>query len=136
MLDLILYLIQGKKFQMQDLEFFSRSSSRPRFGGFNQPLDCYYCQWIGHTANNCFHVRIENFLEDNIIKVGEIISEILDDIQITGEMILETDLIMVPNSELISQLPLCIQIYRQGIGINLAFPIFPYVRMAHTHKCT
>ena len=33
---------------------FSGSSSRPRYGSFNQPLACYYCHCLGHTANNCF----------------------------------------------------------------------------------
>ena len=33
---------------------FSRSLSRPRFGNFNQPIECYYCHRMGHTANNCF----------------------------------------------------------------------------------
>ena len=33
---------------------FSRSRSRPRFGNFNQPLECYYCHHLGHTANNCY----------------------------------------------------------------------------------
>ena len=56
-------------------------------------------------------VRTEIFLEDNLIKVREIILEILDNIQTTGEMILETDMIMVSNAEI----PLFIQIYRQGI---------------------
>ena len=32
----------------------SRSLSRPRFGSFNQPIECYYCHRLGHTANNCF----------------------------------------------------------------------------------
>ena len=38
----------------------SRSNSRPRFGSFNQPLECYYCQHIGHTANNCFRCQNRN----------------------------------------------------------------------------
>ena len=59
-------------------------------------------------------IRIETFLEDNLIKVGEIISEILDGTQIT-ELILETEMTMVVSTELIPQILLCIQIYRQGI---------------------
>ena len=59
-------------------------------------------------------IRIETFLEDSPTKVGEIISEILDGIQ-TTEMILETEMTMVHSTELISQILLCIWIYRQGI---------------------
>ena len=59
-------------------------------------------------------IRKETFLEDSPTKVGEIISEILDSIQ-TTEMILETEMTMVVIAELISQIPQCIQIYRQGI---------------------
>ena len=40
---------------------FSRSNSRPRFGSFNKPLECYYCRCIGHTANNCFRCQKRNF---------------------------------------------------------------------------
>ena len=32
----------------------SRSLSRPRFGNFNQSIECYYCHRMGHTSNNCF----------------------------------------------------------------------------------
>ena len=40
---------------------FSGSRSRPRFGSFNQPLECYYCHCLGHTANNCFRWQNSNF---------------------------------------------------------------------------
>ena len=59
-------------------------------------------------------IIIETFLKDSPTKVGEKISEILDGIQ-TKEMILETEMTMVPSTKLISQIPLCILIYRQGI---------------------
>ena len=39
----------------------SRSNSRPRFGSFNQPIECYYCHRMGHTANNCFRCQNRNF---------------------------------------------------------------------------
>ena len=39
----------------------SRSNSRPRFGNFNQPIECYYCHCMGHTANNCFRCHNRNF---------------------------------------------------------------------------
>ena len=46
----------------------SRSLSRPRFGSFNQPIECYYCHRMGHTANNCFRcIRIEIIHVDNPI---------------------------------------------------------------------
>ena len=37
-----------------------RSLSRPRFGNFNQPIECYYCHRMGHTANNCFRRQNRN----------------------------------------------------------------------------
>ena len=40
---------------------FSRSNCRPRFGNFNQPIECYYCCHMGHTANNCFRHKNRNF---------------------------------------------------------------------------
>ena len=39
----------------------SRSNSRPRFRNFNQPIECYYCHHMGHTANNCFRCQNRNF---------------------------------------------------------------------------
>ena len=39
---------------------FSRSNSRPRFGNSNQPVECYYCHCMGHTANNCFRCQNRN----------------------------------------------------------------------------
>ena len=39
---------------------FSRSLLRPRFGSFNQPIECYYCHCIGHTSNNCFRCQNKN----------------------------------------------------------------------------
>ena len=41
---------------------FSRSISRLRFGSFNQPIECYYCHCMGHTANNCFRCQNKPFL--------------------------------------------------------------------------
>ena len=38
----------------------SRSVSRPRFGNFNQSIECYYCHYMGHTANNCFRHQNRN----------------------------------------------------------------------------
>ena len=38
----------------------SRSVSRPRFGNFNQSIECYYCHRMGHTANNCFRRQNRN----------------------------------------------------------------------------
>ena len=38
----------------------SRSLSRPRFGNFNQSIECYYCHHMGHTANNCFRCQNRN----------------------------------------------------------------------------
>ena len=38
----------------------SRSLSRPGFGNFNQPIECYYCHRMGHTANNCFRCQNRN----------------------------------------------------------------------------
>ena len=38
----------------------SRSLSRPRFGNFNQSIECYYCHRMGHTANNCFRRQNRN----------------------------------------------------------------------------
>ena len=40
----------------------SRSVSRPRFGNFNQSIECYYCHRMGHTANNCFRRQNRNNL--------------------------------------------------------------------------
>ena len=39
---------------------FSRFLSRPWFGSFNQPIECYYCHHMGHTANNCFRHQNKN----------------------------------------------------------------------------
>ena len=56
-------------------------------------------------------VRIGIFLTDNQTKVGEIISEILNDTQ-TTEQIPDIEMIMFLSTELISQNHQCIQIYR------------------------
>ena len=93
----------------------SRSNYRPRFGNFNQPIECYYCHHMGHTANNCFRHLNRNFPCRQPNKVGEIISEILNDTQ-TTEQIPDTEMIMFHSVELISQNHQCIQIYRQGIS--------------------
>ena len=39
----------------------SSSNSRPRLENFNQPIECYYCHCMGHTANNCFRCQNKNF---------------------------------------------------------------------------
>ena len=89
---------------------FSRSLSRPRFGSFNQPIECYYCHRMvmGHTANNCFRpVRIKMSHVDNLIKVGETITEILKDIQ-TTDQILDIEQLTLLSIELIFQSHQCI----------------------------
>ena len=48
-------------FPIARFKTFSRSNSRPRFESFNQPIECYYCRCIGHTANNCFRHQNRNF---------------------------------------------------------------------------
>ena len=40
---------------------FSGSRTRPRFGNFNQPLECYYCHCLGHTAKIVSDDRTETF---------------------------------------------------------------------------
>ena len=61
--------------------------------------------------------RIETFLADNLIKVGEIsLSETSDNIQITVVMSIEIEITMeLLSTELISQILLCIWIYTWGI---------------------
>ena len=70
---------------------------------------------MGHTANNCFNVTIKMSHVDNLIKVGEIITEILKDIQ-TTDQILDIEQLILLSVELIFQSQQCIQIYRQGIN--------------------
>ena len=60
MLDLVQYQIQGIIFPILDFRSASRSLSRPRFGNFNQSIECYYCHHMGHTANNCFRHQNRN----------------------------------------------------------------------------
>ena len=57
MFDLTPCQIQGIIFSNPRFRSFSRSLSRPRFGNFNQPIECYYCHRMGHTANNCFRCQ-------------------------------------------------------------------------------
>ena len=52
----------GNNFPNTRFRSFSRSNSRPRFGNFNQPVECYYCCCMGHTANNCFRCQNRIFL--------------------------------------------------------------------------
>ena len=59
-------------------------------------------------------IRTEIFLEDNQIKVGEIILEIPNATQ-TTELILDMETTMLLSTELISQNHQCIRIFRQGI---------------------
>ena len=66
---------------------FSRSLSRPRFGNFNQPIECYYCHCLGHTANICFRRQNKNVPHRHPIKVGEKITEISKDIQTTDQIL-------------------------------------------------
>ena len=61
MFDLTLCKIQGTIFPNPRFRSFSRSISRPRFQSFNQPIECYYCHCMGHTANNCFRRQNKNF---------------------------------------------------------------------------
>ena len=92
----------------------SRSNSRPRFGNFNQPIACYYCHCMGHTANNCFRCQNRNFPCKQPNQGRKFILELLNDTQ-TTEQILDTEMIMLLSAELISQNHQCILIYRQGI---------------------
>ena len=98
---------------------FSRSRSRPRFGTtLNQPLECYYCHRLGHTANNCFRQQNRNFphRQPNQGRREISLSETSDNIQITEVMNLETEITMeLLSAELVSQILLCIQIYTWGI---------------------
>ena len=62
MLDLIPYPILGIISLIQDSDpSQDLTNSRPRFGNFNQPVECYYCHYMGHTANNCFRHQNRNF---------------------------------------------------------------------------
>ena len=54
-------LSNSRNFSNTRFRSLSRSSSRPRFGNFNQPIECYYCHHMGHTANNCFKCQNRNF---------------------------------------------------------------------------
>ena len=54
MLDLVLYPILGTIFLIQYLDPSQDLIPGPRFGNFNQPVECYYCYCMGLTANNCF----------------------------------------------------------------------------------
>ena len=56
----------------------SRSLSRPRFGNFNQSIECYYCWVILQTI--VLDARIEMFHTDNLIRLNEIITETSRDI--------------------------------------------------------
>ena len=51
----------SRNFSNTRFRSLSRSSSRPRYGNFNQPIECYYCHCMGHTANNCFKHQNRNF---------------------------------------------------------------------------
>ena len=76
-------------------------------------------------------VRTEIFLEDNQIKVGEIILEIPNDTQ-TTELILDIEMTMLLSTELISQNCQCIQIYRQGIISKASIRWFPLSKKLQT----
>ena len=54
-------LSNSRKFSNTRFRSLSRSNSRPRFGNFNQPIECYYCHCMGHTANNCYRHQNRNF---------------------------------------------------------------------------
>ena len=60
-------------------------------------------------------VRIKMSHVDNLIKVGETITEILKDI-LTTDQILDIEQLILLSIESISQSHQCIQIYRQGIN--------------------
>ena len=60
MLDLVQFLIQGIIFLILDLDLPLDQFPRPRFGNFNQSIECYYCHRMGHTVNNCFRRQNRN----------------------------------------------------------------------------
>ena len=65
-------------------------------------------------------IRIKMSHVDNLIKVGETITEILKDIQ-TTDQILDIEQPTLLSVELIFQSHQCIQIYRQGINDKCQF---------------
>ena len=65
-------------------------------------------------------VRIKMSHIDNLIKVGETITEILKDIQ-TTDQILDIEQLILLSVELIFQSHQCIRIYRQGINDKRRF---------------
>ena len=77
-------------------------------------------------------VRTGIFLEDNQIKVGEIILEILHDTQ-TTELIPDIKMTMLLSVELISQNCQCIRIYRQGISNKHQFGGSHFQRNFRSH---
>ena len=94
---------------------FSRSNSRPRFGHFNQPVECYYCCHMGHTANNCFRCQNRNFPRRqpnqgrrNNFRNSRRYINYRTDTRNRNDNASQC-------VELISQIPLCIWIYRQEI---------------------
>ena len=54
MLDLIFYPILGIISLIQYSDPFQYLIPDIDFGNFNQPVECYYCHHMGHTASNCF----------------------------------------------------------------------------------
>ena len=65
-------------------------------------------------------IRIKMSHIDNLIKVGETITEILKDI-LTTDQILDIEQLILLSVESISQSHQCIQIYRQGINDKRRF---------------
>ena len=121
MLDLILYQILDIVFLIQRYRPFSRSNSRPRFGNFNQPVECYYCHPMDHTANNCFRCQNRNFPRRqpnqgrrNTFRNSRQYTNYRTDTRNRNDNGSHC-------TELISQIPLCIWIYRQGIINNHQF---------------
>ena len=111
MLDLIPYLILGIIFLTQDSDLIPGLDLEISTNQLNIIIVTIWVT-LQTIASN---IRTEIFLEDNKIKVGEIILEIPNNTQ-TTELMLDIEMTMLVSAELISQNRLCIQIYRQGIS--------------------
>ena len=115
MLDLTLCQIQGIIFLIPDSDHFQDLIPDLDLEvSTNQLNVIIVTAWVTQQTI-VSDVRIGIFHADSQTKVGEIILEILNDIQ-TTEQIPDIELLMLPSIELISQSHQCIQIYRQGIN--------------------
>ena len=115
MLDLALCQIQGIIFLIPDSDHFQDLIPDLDLEvSTNQLNVIIVTAWVTQQTI-VSDVRIGIFHTDSQTKVGEIILEILNDIQ-TTEQIPDIELLMFPSVELISQRHQCIQIYRQGIN--------------------